>query len=229
MSPSKDFTLFNTVVGPNGWKVAMVLSELDLTYEEIFLDTFKGETKLPQYTKYNPNGRVPALIDHRNNDFVIWESCAIIFYLVEKYDTERKISVEEFNDKMIEQQWLFFQSSGQGPYYGQVGYFRIVNPSPHLPGEVVERYQKEILRVLGVLEEVLSKQEWLVGGKCTVADIAFIPWNYLAENALVHDYNNFNLDKDFPAVGKWHRKLLARPAVAEAFARRTKLLASRDN
>lgn len=42
------------------------------------------------------------------------ESCAIIFYLVEKYDTERKISVEEFNDKMIEQQWLFFQSSGQG-------------------------------------------------------------------------------------------------------------------
>lgn len=91
MSPSKDFTLFNTVVGPNGWyvlhsvalalailigllyrKVAMVLSELDLTYEEIFLDTFKGETKLPQYTKYNPNGRVPALIDHRNHDFVIW-------------------------------------------------------------------------------------------------------------------------------------------------------------
>ncbi len=39
---------------------------------------------------------------------------------------------------------------------------------------VIERYQKEILRVLGVLENVLSKQEWLVGGKCTVADLSFI-------------------------------------------------------
>ena len=35
----------------------------------------------------------------------------------------------------------------------------------------IERYQKEILRVFGVLESVLSKQEWLVGGKCTIADL----------------------------------------------------------
>ncbi|KAI0087067.1 glutathione transferase Ure2p5 [Irpex rosettiformis] len=223
MSHGKDFTLFTTVVGPNGWKVAMILSELNLSYEEIFLDVFKGENKKPEHTKYNPNGRVPTLVDHRNNDFVIWESCAIIYYLAEKYDTERKISVEAFEDKMIEQQWLFFQGSGQGPYFGQAGYFTIVNPSPHLP-EVIERYQKEILRVLGVLEEVLSKQEWLVGEKCTIADISFVPWNYMAENALVRDYKGFNLDKDFPSVAKWHRKLLARPPVADAFARRTKML-----
>lgn len=38
----------------------------------------------------------------------------------------------------------------------------------------IERYHKEILRVLGVLEGVLSKQEWLVGGKLTVADISFL-------------------------------------------------------
>ena len=40
----------------------------------------------------------------------------------------------------------------------------------------IERYQKEILRVLGVLESVLSKQEWLVGGKLTIADLSFIPY-----------------------------------------------------
>ena len=39
---------------------------------------------------------------------------------------------------------------------------------------VAERYQKEILRVFGVLELVLAKQEWLVAGKCTVADIVFV-------------------------------------------------------
>lgn len=39
----------------------------------------------------------------------------------------------------------------------------------------IERYQKETKRLLGVLESVLSKQEWLVGGKLTIADIIFVP------------------------------------------------------
>lgn len=38
----------------------------------------------------------------------------------------------------------------------------------------IERYQKEILRVFGVLESVLSKQEWLIGGKYSVADLSFV-------------------------------------------------------
>ena len=42
------------------------------------------------------------------------ESDAIILYLAEKYDKEHKISVDGFEDKMIQQQWLFFQASGQG-------------------------------------------------------------------------------------------------------------------
>ena len=41
----------------------------------------------------------------------------------------------------------------------------------------VERYQKEIVRVFGVLDSVLAKQPWLVGDKCSVADLAFVPWN----------------------------------------------------
>ena len=60
-------------------------------------------------------------------------------------------------------------------YFGQCGYFRILNPSPHFP-EVIERYQKQIIRVLGVLDGVLSKQKWLVCDKCTIADISFVPY-----------------------------------------------------
>ncbi|KAI0087066.1 glutathione transferase Ure2p5 [Irpex rosettiformis] len=198
---NKQFTLYSHGFGPNGWKVVMVLEELGLTYHEIFVDFAKLEHKDPSHTKYNPNGRIPTLIDHTNNDFAIWESCAILLYLAEKYDTEHKISVESFDDRMVQNQWLFFQASGQGPYFGQAGWFKVVNPSPHLP-EVIERYQKEILRVLGVLESVLSKQQWLIGGKCTIADISFVIWNVFAETILVADYNNFSLGKDFPAVAR---------------------------
>ena len=40
----------------------------------------------------------------------------------------------------------------------------------------LERYQKEVLRVLGVLDSVLSKKQWLVGDKCSVADLSFITY-----------------------------------------------------
>ncbi len=53
-------------------KVAIVLEELGLTYESIYLDFDKGEQKSPEHTKYNPNGRIPTLIDHKNNDFTLW-------------------------------------------------------------------------------------------------------------------------------------------------------------
>ena len=37
----------------------MVLEELGLSYESIYLDLSKGEQKGPEHTKYNPNGRIP--------------------------------------------------------------------------------------------------------------------------------------------------------------------------
>ena len=134
MSHGKQFTLYTHVGGPNGWyvllpappfgfltsylfsyrKVAMVLEELGLTYEPIYLDFSKKQHKAPEYTKFNPNGRIPALVDHENGDFVIWESSAILLYLVDKYDTEKKLTVTDEKERYSMIQWLFFQASGQG-------------------------------------------------------------------------------------------------------------------
>lgn len=95
-----------------------------------------------------------------------------MLYLVEKYDPEHKISVAAEGEKFHLIQWLFFQASGQGPYYGQAAWFNYFHPEK-IPS-AQERYKNEILRVLGVLNDVLSKQEWLVGGKVTIADLSFI-------------------------------------------------------
>lgn len=129
------------------------------------------------------------------------ESNAIIAYLVDKYDPAHTISVADGgNEKHIQLQWLYFQASGQGyvlvfglqpesgdgglrnspestcdrPYFGQAGWFILFHPEP-VPS-AIERYRKEILRVWGVLESVLATQEWLVDGRCTVADLSFIPY-----------------------------------------------------
>jgi glutathione S-transferase len=99
--------------GPNPPKVRMLAEELGLPYElnEIGFQ----DVKKPDYLAINPNGRIPAIHDP-NNDLTLWESGAILEYLVEKYDPERKASFESGSkESFLAKQWLFFQGrSGYG-------------------------------------------------------------------------------------------------------------------
>ncbi|PCH40713.1 glutathione S-transferase C-terminal-like protein [Wolfiporia cocos MD-104 SS10] len=226
MSHDKQFTLYTHVAGTNGWKVVFVLEELGLTYESKYLDFAKNEHKTPEHVALNPNGRIPTLIDHANKDFVVWESNAILLYLVDKYDTTHKLSAEKLEDKVTQLQWLFFQASGQGPYFGQAAWFMRQHPEK-IPS-AIERYRKETFRVLGVLDGVLSKQEWLVGDKCTIADLSFITWNHFAIVSFGGD-SDVNIEKDFPALFKWHNALTSRESVRKCLAERDALLAAQSH
>ncbi|RPD58807.1 glutathione S-transferase C-terminal-like protein [Lentinus tigrinus ALCF2SS1-7] len=222
MSHGKQFTLYMHTTGPNGWFVAFALEELGLTYEPVYLNFQKGEQKAPAHTQYNPNGRIPTIIDHHNGDFVLWESCAILLYLVDKYDTEKRLTVTD-DKKYTLFQWLFFQASGQGcvlfqvafeiPYFGQAFWFMKWH-SEKIPG-AVERYQKETLRVFGVLDGVLAKSPsgYLVGDKVTIADLAFVSWNRAAVTGMVPAMEGVDVEKQFPAFYAWYQKVNARPAV----------------
>ncbi|GJE90965.1 glutathione S-transferase family protein [Phanerochaete sordida] len=222
MSHGKQFTLWTHKTSPHGWKIVFVLEEFGFTWEPKWIDINKNEQKDPAFTKYNPNGRAPALIDHTNNDFTIWESNAILQYLVDKYDKARTISIAPGTDEYyIQLQWLYFQGSGQGPYYGQLAWFILYGPEK--PQSVLDRYRNEILRVMGVLEDVLSKQEWLVGGRLTVADISFFTWNAIVVDHFLGE--GFDFAKEFPAVAKWHEKILERPAIKAAWDERKRLAA----
>ena len=50
----------------------VVLEELGLDYKSVVLDLMQNEQKSSEHTEYNPNGRIPTLVDHRNNDLAIW-------------------------------------------------------------------------------------------------------------------------------------------------------------
>jgi glutathione S-transferase len=92
----------------------MVLEELGLPHE-INPISFP-DLKKPEFLKINPNGRMPAIYDP-NTDLTLWESGAIIEYLIEVYDKDHKMSFAPgSNDSFLAKQWLFFQVSGQGPY-----------------------------------------------------------------------------------------------------------------
>ena len=83
------------------------------------------------------------------------------------------------------------------PYFGQSAWFQRFH-SEKLPS-AIERYNNEIKRVFGVLDEVLSKQKYLVEDKVTVADLSFIPWNAIVVNSLIPD---IDIETSYPALAR---------------------------
>jgi len=95
MSHGKQFTLYTNVSGSNGWYIWLLTRSLEQLTEVVvagsghqescyrsggigidlrihLFDFEKGEHKAPDYLRINPNGQIPALVDHRDNDFVVW-------------------------------------------------------------------------------------------------------------------------------------------------------------
>src|ERR1700744_2063231 len=106
--------LTRTFLSPR--KVAIILEELALPYT--FKEVGIADVKQPPYTDINPNGRLPSIEDP-NTGIKLWESGAIIQYLVETYDKNSVLTCTTIPEKYELNQWLMFQMSGQGPYFGQ--------------------------------------------------------------------------------------------------------------
>ncbi|KAG4438111.1 hypothetical protein IFR05_006391 [Cadophora sp. M221] len=203
----KPITLWGHDSGPNAWKVAIILEELKVPYTFKMLE-FPDMKKEP-YESINPNGRVPAIEDP-NTGIALWESGAIIEYLVETYDKQHTISFAPSSKEFFEaKQWLFYQVSGQGPYFGQAVWFSIYHPEK-LPS-AVDRYVNEIRRVSGVLDRVLKDKEFLVSDKFSYADAAFVT-GYVIMFLFA---DKINIETDFPVLNAWLERLRARPAIAK--------------
>jgi glutathione S-transferase len=82
------------------------------SFESIDISTMRQ--KEDWFIKLNPNGRVPVLIDHSRNDFVVFETAAILLYLAVHYDKERKFGYAPSthpDDWSVMMQWIFFAVS----------------------------------------------------------------------------------------------------------------------
>ncbi|KAF4972838.1 hypothetical protein FZEAL_9508 [Fusarium zealandicum] len=226
MSDIKPITIYGLGRGPNPRKVLILCEELNIPYNAIPVDNPKEES----FQKINPNGRIPAIEDP-NTGITLWESGAIIEYLVETYDKEHKLTFTTEPEKWHLKQYLHFQMSGQGPYYGQVCHaddgakhkltvrkaywFEKYHPEPVQSAK--DRYAEQVARVIGVLDKILQGKEYLVGDKCglfsTYADLAFIPWN-LGAPSIGDLWEKYDIENKFPNYIAWQNRLMARPAVA---------------
>lgn len=173
MSTQPDIHLY-TASTMNGWKPLIFLEEAEVEYNLTPIDFSKKDQKSEWYMQLNPNGRIPTIVDLSNDNFVVFESGAILWYLAEKYG---KFLPKEEKSRSQALQWLMFQMGGVGPMMGQAMYFqRIAEPQGHHEEFAIKRYVQESRRLLEVLDKQLEGKTYLLGDEFSIADIATYPW-----------------------------------------------------
>jgi GST-like protein len=194
-----------TAATPNGLKVSIALEELELPYDVHVLDLSRLEQKQDWFLAINPNGRIPAIVDREHDDFVVFESGAILLYLAEK--TGRLLGGDaDARSRVI--QWLMLQMGGIGPMQGQANVFHRYAPEP-IP-YAIDRYQNETRRLYEVLGRRLADRDFLVDDY-SIADIATFPW------VRAHAWSGVSLD-GLDHVTAWLERIEQRPAVQRGLA-----------
>jgi GST-like protein len=194
---------------PNGQKLGVALEELGVPYEAHTVNIMEDHQFDDDYKVINPNSKIPTLIDPNGPDgkpLAIMESGAILLYLADKYG---KLMPEDARGRSEVLQWLFFQVGSVGPMFGQFGHFyKFAKGKTDTYGE--ERYTKEAVRLLGVLDTRLEGREWLAGDMFTIADIATFPWVNCFEYYGAIEHVGL---AQFGNVTSWLQRCMAREAV----------------
>lgn len=222
MAPSA-LTLYSHAGGPNPWKVAIILNALSVPYETKIMD-FPDLKKEP-YEKINPNGRVPALEDPNTNT-TVWESGACIDYLLETYDTSNSLHAKSGAQKWAQKSWSHFQTSGQGPYFGQRAWFVLY--AEEKPDSVLKRYSDEIKRVLSVIDKHLKStgNKFLTGNEVSYADLMWVPWHWLLLQKPFINGEDFPKEwqSSYPVAWEWNERMAGMDAVKKAREARTEAM-----
>jgi GST-like protein len=194
---------------PNGHKITLFLEEAGLEYTIHPVDIGAGDQFKPEYLKISPNNKMPAIVDHAPADggepISVFESGAILLYLANKTG---KFFADDLRGRVEVNQWLHWQMGGLGPMTGQYGHFHVYAPED-IP-YAKDRYKREVLRLLGVLDKRLADREF-IAGHFSIADMAAHPW--------INPYTKAPLDLEpFANLRRWHAAVAARSAVQRAYA-----------
>ena len=197
---------------PNGKKVTILLEELGLPYKVVPVHIGRGDQFTDGFLKISPNNRMPALVDHEPADggppLSVFESGAIMIYLAEK--TGRFLPAD-VRGKYEVIQWVIWQMANQGPKFGERGHFSRVAPEHGDQSYAQRRFNDEVHRLYGVLNNRLYDRRYIAGDDYSIADMISFPWTAGWEQQGI-DMGEFKYFK------RWFDEVAARPAVQRGMA-----------
>ena len=188
--------LYHFPASPNSRRVLAVAYHLGIELDLEEVNLVKGEHLRPAFVKLNPNHKIPTLVD---GDFVLWESAAIMLYLVSKKHGSTLWSENPRVQADINR-WLFWNVANWAPACGIFIFEHLVkkftNQGPPDPHEI-ERGEGLFHRFAAVLDDHLQGRAWLVGTNVTLADYAVGSYLDLSDAAQFPVQN-------YQEIGRWY-------------------------
>lgn len=192
-------TLYDHLSSGNGYKVRLLLHQLEIPFARIELDIDRRETRTPAFLAKNPHGRIPTL--ELENGTYLPESNAILFYLA---DGTPLLPAERLARAQV-LQWMFFEQYSHEPNIATSRYWLThgmeITPERKM---MLAAKKKGGNDALAVMEQHLSRQHYFVAARYTIADIALYAYTHVAEEG------GFTL-APYPAIRAWLGRVAAQP------------------
>lgn len=193
----------HTVPTANGYKAAIMLEEVGLPYSVKSYDLKRGDQRQPDFLVLNPFGRLPLIVDNSVAPPIsVYGSVAIVLYLAEKTG-QLLPAAPATRAKVFE--WLGIISSDIGPSYAGQFIFNLL--APEKQEWSINFYNKQCLRLIGVMDAHLAHSSFLAGNDYTIADVIAYP---VAATSMMRYPGNLS---GHPNIKRWAEQIGARAAV----------------
>jgi glutathione S-transferase len=194
-------TIWGRPNSSNVMPVMWAIAELGLDHRLELVGSSFGGVTTPAYLAMNPNGRVPLL---QVGDFTLWESNAIIRYLVRLHGAGSLLP-DNPEDQALAEQWMDWQKTTlTGPMTDL--FWRATRTEPPLrdPAAIASA-ARATEQVLSVLDSHLAGRDFVVGARLTMGDLPL--------GALVNRWYGMPIDRPtLPNLQSWYERLKERPA-----------------
>jgi len=186
--------LYDYEASGNCFKVRLLLALLGREYERVPVDIFAGDTLTAEFGRLNPVRETPVL--ELADGSVLTQSNAILWYLAEGTPFLPESPLER--GEVV--QWLSFEQERVMSGIGGARFRILTGRDPDVVAGKVALGET----ALETLEARLHDRSWLVGERCSIADVSNFAYTHVAADA------GYGL-ASYPAVSGWLARLEDEP------------------
>ena len=168
--------LYDHPASGNCMKARILLRQLELPFERVTVDLFKGETRTDAHFARNPDGRIPVL--ELDNGDTVAESGAILTHLGDG----TKYLPEERMPRTRVAQWMLFEQNRIAAELGYARFLRLSGRHEQMPEVFANRLERG-KDALVALDRGISDGRDFVAGDYSIADIALYAYVHCADDA----------------------------------------------
>src|SRR4051794_29491849 len=191
--------LYDNPVSGNCHKVRLILGLREIEFERRELSVVDRADRGEVLARLSPSLNVPTVVLEDGHPLA--ESNAILWYFA---DGSRYLPDDPYERAQV-LQWMFFEQYKHEPAIAVVRFWvAIAEDVP--PAADIEARRADGHKALGAMERHLQSDEYFVGKRFTIADIALYAYTHVAPEG------GFDLEP-YPAVRAWLDRVAAQPGI----------------